>query len=565
MKPQLAPIRGLGAAGLNTDVLDFDLPIQAVTTAKNVIFSEGNVRKGIGYSMLDIAELPEIDGNPERYEAIWFEGWVSRNNNVYLIVVGRDEIHHNEDRVFVYDAGANTWGDATSDLFPDLGTAYDLAGEWQTTIFGGTVVVNNGLDTPAYLDLGAEPLTLAYLPGWDDDWVAKVIRSYKDFLIALNMSEGGGSTETNAVRWSDAAGENSIPQTWVTATDNIAGKTFISSNDGIIVDGAQLNDSFMIYTDRSAHAMSFIGGTGIMTTRKVFQNGIYSRNATAAFDTYHLTVGRVGVYTTDGSRVNHVGKDRVDNDFYGLISADENTVDPYLIADQSQKIAAYLFPSAISQGKLDRALVYNWHTNTYSYQDYQSQAIPLEFIKADFSPIPGETVKWSNFDNTDPLTYPPADAGGDTWADFSGIKWSGFREDEVQAILIFLAEDGRFYQAGEQFWHRDGGAFEAQVIRTGIDLDDVYQGNTEGLKHIFRILPQIKGTGTVQFRFGTSMNPDIGYSWTSYIDYVIGTDYKVDVRLPGGRYLAYEIYSNDSDGFWQIGGMDLDARSEGHN
>jgi hypothetical protein len=77
----------------------------------------------------------------------------------------------------------------------------------------------------------------ANIPAWNANWRAAALRSYKSFLIALNVTKAGVNFP-NLVKWSDAAANNVAPTTWDELdTTHLAGENSLSQARTPIVDG----------------------------------------------------------------------------------------------------------------------------------------------------------------------------------------------------------------------------------------------------------------------------------------------------------------------------------------
>jgi hypothetical protein len=71
-------------------------------------------------------------------------------------------------------------------------------------------------------------LAFANIPAWNANWRAAALRSYKSFLIALNVTKAGVNFPS-LVKWSDVAPNNVAPTTWdETDTTKLAGENPLS-------------------------------------------------------------------------------------------------------------------------------------------------------------------------------------------------------------------------------------------------------------------------------------------------------------------------------------------------
>ncbi|MCK5497030.1 MAG: hypothetical protein KAI80_11495, partial [Hyphomicrobiaceae bacterium] len=141
-----------------------------------------------------------------------------------------------------------------------------LPAEATTTIINGFPVFNFRQDPPAFWDL--QPSNIAVpLPGWPAATICRSIRTFNNFLFAMNMNESGQDLPTK-LRWSDAAVPGTVPQEWDATPTNSAGDTSLADTAGGIVDGAALRGQFMIYKQHATYAANFVGGSFVFTFRK---------------------------------------------------------------------------------------------------------------------------------------------------------------------------------------------------------------------------------------------------------------------------------------------------------
>ena len=97
------------------------------------------------------------------------------------------------------------------------------------------------------------------LPNWITNGTCKTIKAFGNYLMALNLTEGGTNLP-NKVRWGDTAEDFSYPSTWTAAATNDAGAVTIGDEADEIIDGLALKESFIIYKGNSTWIANYIGG-----------------------------------------------------------------------------------------------------------------------------------------------------------------------------------------------------------------------------------------------------------------------------------------------------------------
>ena len=288
------PIRGLGAVGVVTDVDPYNLPIGGFTRAKNVRFTEGKVTHGPVYREVSAS----VTSEPAFAVSVFA-------NSGYDSVILVDTAFNVSEFVGGAVAASNRYaGGATS--FPGTITAASLA---------DVQYLNKAGRTPISRVPGATNSAFSELANWPDGdstdastfvqnntWTTAVLRSYGDFLLALNTTENS-TNYPNRVRFSDPALANSVPATWDdTDTTKSAGFTDLVQMNTPIIDGATLGPNFLIYSQDQVWMMEFVGGTFIFNFRKVFSDaGVISANCIAEVEGQHFVFDRDDIYVTDGN------------------------------------------------------------------------------------------------------------------------------------------------------------------------------------------------------------------------------------------------------------------------
>ena len=167
---------------------------------------------------------------------------------------------------------------------------------------GGTInniVIANNLTGPAMSWVTGDPAALL-LPDWPATRFAGSMRVYREFLIAMDITEAG-IRDSDLVRWSDAAPPDDVPQSWTVGSQSQAGSASAAFTPGILVDGRALRDAFYIYKTHATYVLQLIGGSLIMSVRPVFSTmGALSRGCIVEWRGQHIVL-------TDGDVVIHNG------------------------------------------------------------------------------------------------------------------------------------------------------------------------------------------------------------------------------------------------------------------
>lgn len=494
------PVRQLGERGINTDLPPYELAINEFSAGRNIRFANGSAQTMPLPTVKEaLAETP-----------VWGDGWIAG---------GAPKLAYaSATKLYVKDTGA----------FADKSGAVYSAGDWQSEVWGESIIFNNGIDAPQILE--PADVTFKALPNWPAGRTAKTIRAYKNFLVALGVTEGGNSYP-NTPFWSTEAEPGAVPATWdVTDTTALAGANPVDSGAGELLDCAPLGNANILYSADATYIMLFTGGQYVFSFDRLFNQGIIARNAVAAFEKYHFVVGSTEIFIHDGNTTRPIAHRRVNKTFYSELAQRDKV---RCVANHKTK-EVWVYYSTSDTGSANRALVYNWLDNTFTFVDLPG------VVCAAFAPRLGEVTTW-------------ADLAGTTWAELTQ-SWGELADTSIYPVMYYFT-DTELQES--DFLATTGATQTVYLERTGIDLDDFLPGvPTKQWKLLKQLVPQISGTGIVAITIGGSDTPMGPVRWRTPTQFNIDTDLKVDVRVKA-RYLAIRIQSAGS-GFWRLTGWDVD-------
>ena len=185
----IIPIRQLGDAGVYTDVSPYNIPINAFNKGFNVRFDEGKVLRAPIFR-----KIKDSLGFTPR-----FTYGIVPSTGFDTVVMVSDAWVINE-----YASGtiSNRSGSISGSSDPRPYTGTSLA---------DVTYINRADRVPVYR--GPAGTNFADLPNWPSNHRAASIRSYGDFLVALNMTEGATNFPTR-VRFSNLALAGQVPDSW---------------------------------------------------------------------------------------------------------------------------------------------------------------------------------------------------------------------------------------------------------------------------------------------------------------------------------------------------------------
>ena len=531
------PIRDLGSVGVITDVDPFNLPINAFTRAKNVRFDQGNIRRSPGFR-----DVSSVTG----FTPVFIHGVYNATGYDTVTVVSNDfDIYEFSNGTISLDYNS------AASVSPAQVTATSLA---------NVQYLNREDIAPLY----KTPAMNNYAPlvNWPSGYTCKSLRSYGDFLIALNLDEGGQSYPTR-VRFSDIALANNAPSTWdETDTTKSAGFNDLAQMNTPIIDGQTLGSNFLIYSSDQVWLMEFVGGTFIFNFRKLFSDvGVINQNCIVEVQGRHYVFDQDDIYMTDGVSTQSICDGRVKD--YIFSGIDTGALDRCFVQyDPAREEIYFCYKSSDDMAEFtnsdgcNRAAVFNYASNTWSFLD-----LPNVYAGTSANVDTVETY------DTASVTY---DQAGSTYAS----QDAGFTRN----ILMLSQASSSDGLSGSNILGLDGidegstlaGALNTSATkpmkleRTGIDLDMEAQLPLTGYKNIRKMVPQFNTVATNKV-FNVSMGAsDLATSAPTYetsVSLDTSLAYKVDSRS-SGRYLSYKIETPDTKDF-TISGFDFDIVATG--
>jgi hypothetical protein len=450
---------------------------------------------------------------------------------------------------WIYASGAaiyRTDGSSHEDISRLTGGAYNGGSfpHWQGGVFNGIPFMNNdsGSDVPQAWD-GAN---MENMTGWPASTYCKVIRAFKNYLIAMNMNEGGTAYPTK-VRWSAEADPGTLPSTWVAAATNNAGSYPLSESSDEILDGLALGDVFFVYKERSTHLMRLVGGAFVFHTNQAFRTyGILSTGCAVEFDKKHFVVTQGDVIVHDGAQVDSV-IDQLNRD-YLFTQIDASYKDEVQVVYNQQKSEIWIaYPTAGSSGRLTEAAVWNTTTSVWTLRQLNNVAYLAAGVLTETT---GTTYIISA------LTMPISEM-------LFPIGATASQSNARLVVLAGLPGSGKAFLQMDSTEDFNGVAFDAVLERTGLaisgqDRRKELTVDPTSLKYIREFYPRItalKGT-TLQFRFGSQMRFEDDIDWLEWESFTVGTDRKLNLDM-SFCYFAMQVKADESAAI-EFDGYDMD-------
>jgi hypothetical protein len=405
-----------------------------------------------------------------------------------------------------------------------VGGAY-TSGNWNGCVLNGVLVFNNGVDQLQVLEGG--DTTFKDSVSFPTTVKAKVVRSFKNYLFALNLTES--STDyPYAIRWSDAADPGTEPPSWdITDPAVDAGRNTLADSQGELVDALALRDQLIIYKTDAVYAAQFIGGAFVFSFRKLFDKwGMLSTNCAANFEGGQFVVGSNDIYVHDGVRQRSVSDQLVRDYFYTDLNS--NYIDSvHVVANYKEDEMWVCYPSSDSiTGSCNKALVWNWKNNAWSIRDLPN-------------------TSYATVGVIDPQLDDQWDTATGSWNEVA-LAWDSSRYNPSNTFMLMLSKDNtKFYKLGDEV-NYDGVAFSWRLEKSSVDMEDPYE-----FKWINSVLPKLVGD-TVQISVGTQNRIGDGVSWSSPVTFDSTSSVRAYFRKQG-RYISFKFEGTSAKDFSLVG------------
>ena len=338
-----------GSVGVIKDLSAHELPINAWTDCSNIRFLDGYVYQFYGHG--EVYNSPSVA--PQ-----------------YVMPVNVAGV-----RYWIYASAAKTYAVTNSGgsgaVHTDLTHATPRTGvvnQWTGTLLGGIPILNVGdaSKVPMYWDLNLAN-KFVDLTAWPANTYCKSLRSYKNFLVALNVTKAGASYPF-MVKWSHPADPGALPSTWdPTDATKDAGESDLAEGQDPIIDGLQLRDSFMIYKESSIWRMDYVGGPFVFRFSKVLgTSGALNRNCIVEADGFHVVLTGSDVIVHDGQTATSVLDKQTRRCLFQSIDV-ANAGMSFVFKNPFLNEIFICYPS-IGATSCDRAMVWNYKDKTVSFR-----------------------------------------------------------------------------------------------------------------------------------------------------------------------------------------------------
>lgn len=508
--------------GFSADLPPEKLPAGAWTDSRNVIFRDGAAEKMKGYApalgslSFTSTYLATISDGVSQF-------WAYARNGASTSAV--------------YATDGSTHANISSASYTL--TAEDNLG-WNGGAFHGYLIFNESTRDPQYwspsLSNKIQPLT-----NWPANTQAKVIRTFKDFLFALRVTDTG-TYNPRLLRWSDLAAPASLPGSWdFTDPTNRAGRKEFGETSDNLVDCLALRDSIIVYKEQNTWIGSYVDLPDVFDFRTLFsESGLISEDCVRAFKSRHFAVTTDDIILHDGNSAESLVSRRMRRWLFNKINTSRYRRS-FLMQDNREREMLFCFPEA-GYDWPNLALVWNWDENTFGVRELGSG---ITFGTQGV--IPGTNTSF----NSDSGTF---DSDSST---FDEETYSPFQVKP----LITNAGSQQAFQIGTGEFNQSA-TLTCYVTRSYIPIDT----SPEHLKRVLSLRPRVHGTvgDVVSVYIGLRSAIDDPVTFQGPYEFSIGETHKIDLldKHLVGRWLDLKVQYEGTNTF-RLYGIEIEAKRDG--
>lgn len=501
----IIPVRTAGKLGLNKDLSEHELAIEAWSDALNIRFLDGVAHQTAGYSeYYENAAVVPHHLLPLTISAVPYWIYASKEKIYCVTNTAGSSVHTNLTR---QTAGVDVNYAATDN-------------SWTSSLLSGLPILNPGntTDPPQQWDLNTANNFTA-LSNWPANTYAKSLRAFGNFLVAMNIT-ASGTNYPFMVRWSNPADPGAVPTSWDYTDPTVeAGRYDLGDGFGQIIDGLPLRDFFMIYRENSIHRMDLVGGNLIFNFSKVLgDSGALNRNCIVEVLGQHVVLTSSDIIVHDG----HQFKSILDKQMrrWLFLNMDSASISKCFVFKNPFFNEVYICYPGIGATYCNRAVVWN----------YMEQTVTIRELPNVLHAAVGQIA--ADYADTWEADADPWGVDDTLWGGPGAVPWSS---------KVMMGTSDTKIQMLDGAYSFDGAIPTASLERRGLSF-----GDTSTIKFVKSIQPVIKGmTGsTVNISVGSHSDLNEEPTWSTK-PFIIGSTQKA-FFLVSGRYIAVKFENSDS-------------------
>lgn len=495
-----------GQYGLILDQQTQELPINAWSRAVNMRFRDGCAER--------------VEGEQAIFDATTVAPYYI---DAYQTGSSRYFIHAGIGKVFADD------GTTRTDITPAADFTGAIDDRWSGGTLGGVLVMNNNKEAPQFWG-GNVANNLAALTAWPALTTAAVVRPFKNYLVALDVTKSG-TRYASMVKWSAAAVPGAIPTSWdETDATKDAGEVDLAEEPSQLVDCMPLGDVNIIYKDRAMYGQYPGGSPYIWTFRRLPGDiGALARGCIANTPAGHVVLTAGDVITHSGQGPRSIANARVRKTLFSTIDA-THYKRSFVVSNPGRNEVWICYPVA-GDTVPTIAEIWNYTDDTWTTRELDNVTY-------------GAVGQIS------------ATAAG-TWASTTGVwddsvdAWNTSAYPPTAARLLTTSTDNRISLIDKT------GTFNAAAYTSVLERRGLPIGSPGRVKTINAIEPRFDAAaGTlVQIEVGASMDAEQSPIYSAPVTYTVGSTYRA-YAFATGKFPAIRFTSLDNQP-WRLKSYDI--------
>lgn len=519
-------------ANLKLNGLQLDLPAWEAearyTGAKNIRFSRGFAERVKGDSILYSAQSTEdvIEYAVNSFDASG-NYWLAAGENEVVVTDGTTWKTITP-ASFVTATENNTWTGGVLNGVPFLNCVDEEVGYYWDKVFG-------------------TPNLMQDLPNSPD---VKAMRPYRNFLVGMDTSNDAGTSWDNTeetVAWSAEAAANSIPATWIPATDNLAGSFQLGATTGPVIDGIQLRNDFIIGKSDGIHVMTFVGVPLVMAQRQLWgKSGILARNCLAEFEGKVYILANNDFLVTDGTNITSIADNKIRRHVFEQLAADPARS---FCAVSPTTREVWFCPLLVSATKYpDQIFTYDIDTGEWGHRYiYLTDAATRSEVAFAVDGV-NSTTATDSWDGGDAID----------WDDETSLIWNYAVTSPPTKAMVWVHPDNNTAGTTGALMVADGetDTRDARIQRDGIQLAG------DGVATVRRVWldAELPSGASISVRVGARYSDSEGYTYAPTVTYS-STDRYASVMAKGRDFSV--ILESDGSDLWSVQRIGLEAVEAG--
>ncbi len=522
-------IENVGSVGIIKDLPAHELPPEAWSDGQNVRFTDTKAQKISGET--SIYSAPTVAPH-------WLLPWDTASGFRW-IYAGTGQVH------YVVSSGTSTNITRYTTTPGDNDYTAGARPVWSGGILHGLPILNNnnGVDNPQSWNTATN--RLQNLPNWPANTKCEVLRIYRNFLVALNITTASGNFP-HTIKWSHPADPGTVPVTWDESdATKLAGERALSESTGFLVDCLPLLGQNILYKTDSIHTMRLSNSQFVFAFDEISSSiGALTINCIREFFGQHFVVGTNDIVLFDGRKPTSIVNQRVRKLFYDSLDPDFWNKTYVMVHYPRREIWVCYVQTGAAVDYPNTALIWNWDTNSWTIKDLPDIAYSAT----------GEVVEVNS------ATF---DSSSGTFSTDTGPFDDSEGSPANRQILHARAKTTASFYKGNDSYQSAGTSYTSRLERTGLAIAGVdRQGRPKvdpsSVKFLRSVFPKITAPSNATVQISVGMQETLGgaITWEGPYDFEVNVDTRVDTCLQG-RYMALKVEDTGNQ-LWEMTGYALD-------